>query len=527
MRPKKTPYILLAAGAVLAVAAGATMMQPGPVKRGTPAFQPSLPVNAGNGAGLSAAEGLANLQAEDAALSDLVSAVSGSVVTIRGESMGGTGSGFVYRQDGWIVTNDHVTSGARTVTVVMNDGREFQGRVYSANDRQIDLSVVKIEARDLPVLPLADTETVRPGQITIAVGSPFGLDSTVTIGHVSALNRPAAVPDPRLRDARLYTGMIQTDAAINPGNSGGPLLNIRGEVIGVNSTINTTTGSSAGIGFAIPSNVVEAVADELIEKGSFDRGMLGVSFNEEIKPFRLKELGIQGGVEAVEVSPEGPAAKAGIRPRDIILQIDNEPLRNQSDLLISMYRRSPGEKVSVTYLRGGRRETADLTLGGREAVAQLESQMRGTPNAPQTPNVPEGEMPERMREFFREFGPDVFRNGEPRTRERGENAPRPQGERPRLGVNVEEPTDATRRQFRIPATEKGAVVVTVAPGSLAATMGVRSGDLITKINGRAIEGPQQLVEALGRVQPGSRLTVESRRFSESGAETLVFTTDFR
>ncbi|MGE0002597.1 MAG: S1C family serine protease, partial [Fimbriimonadaceae bacterium] len=190
--------------------------------------------------------------------------------------MGGEGSGFVYRADGWIVTNEHVVEGKKEVRVILADGRELLGKVTPVSDPQLDLAVVKVDASGLETLEFSPEKLVRPGQYAIAVGAPFGLENSVTIGHVSAISRQGTINDPRTGAARGYTGMIQTDASINPGNSGGPLIDIEGRVIGINTSIYSTTGGNNGIGFAIPSRVVKEVVDELITKGKFDRGLLGV-----------------------------------------------------------------------------------------------------------------------------------------------------------------------------------------------------------------------------------------------------------
>ena len=301
------PYFLIGTGALLAVGATFASMGYRPVLPSLGSSAPMMiPVRTPHSGGA----GMEALRSLNDTFSEIAESVSGGVVQIvpktaggsdRAMATNGSGSGFIYRADGWVITNDHVVGDQSEVTVITRDGREYTGKVYTAKDNQIDLALVKIEANGLETLDLADMRTVRPGQFTMAVGSPFGLESSVTVGHVSALNRPGQVFDPRIGDYRGYTGMIQTDAAINPGNSGGPLLNIEGEVIGVNSTINTLTGASAGIGFAIPATTVKIVADELIATKKFDRGFLGIEFDRDLKPYEAKEMGIAGGARVAAV----------------------------------------------------------------------------------------------------------------------------------------------------------------------------------------------------------------------------------
>jgi serine protease Do len=437
-----------------------------------------------------------------------------SVVEIRAlasgprQMMAGGGSGFVYREDGWIVTNDHVVGGAKKVTVVLNDGKSYEGTVYSPEDEQLDLAVVKIDAKGLKPLPLADSDEVRTGQFAIAVGSPFGFESTVTIGHVSAVNRPGLVMDPRTGQRRSYEGMIQTDAAINPGNSGGPLMDIYGRVIGVNSTISTTTGGSNGIGFSLPANTVKAVADELISTKKFDRGFLGITFREGLKPYQLKELGIDGGALIAELPEANPAYKAGLRSNDVITRIDNEAIKSQNDLLISMYRRSPGDEVEVTFRRGGETKKAKVTLADRSKVRVPDQEiMGGEPNA-----GPEGRGP-NPEEFFRQWGPDFFDRA---PRSEGRTNP---GERPRLGVTIESITPENRTQFSIPQNVEGVVVTSVDPGSLAQRLGVPAGAVIKEINQVKVSNPADLTRELSKIQSGGTVALSFSTY-RNGRETV-------
>lgn len=517
------PYILLGTGVL--VAAGATFAGMGyrpalpPLTAAIPVMTPARTPLAGG----SAMEALRNL---DTAFSEISESVSDAVVQIapktgggggRMQAMNGSGSGFVYRADGWIVTNDHVVGGQKEVTVITRDGREYTGTVYAANDPQIDLAVVKIEASGLETLPLGEMRKVKAGQFVLAVGSPFGLQSSVTIGHVSALNRPGQVFDPRTRGFRNYTGMIQTDAAINPGNSGGPLLNIDGEVIGVNSTINTLTGGSAGIGFAIPANTVKIVADELIATKKFDRGFLGIEFDQDLKPYQLKEMGIPGGATVATVPEDGASYKAGIRANDIILQVDNDKVLTSNDLLLTMYRRSPGDSVTVKYMRGGKENSATIKLN--DMPESVRASIEGSRMDPRI----ERRSPESLDEIFPEIGREFRRNFEEDPTDPQEAAP--EG-RPRLGVTVEVIGEGQRRQFRLPKEVTGVVVTSVAEGSVAAKFGLAPGDVIKSLQGAKVASPTDLTTALGKIQWRQDVSIEFDRYASGGKITSSITKPF-
>lgn len=501
------PYILLGTGVL--VAAGATFAGMG-YKPALPPLTAAIPVMTPARTPLAGGSAMETLRNLDSAFSEISESVSDAVVQItpktsggngRMMAMNGSGSGFIYRADGWIVTNDHVVGGQKEVTVITRDGREYSGTVYAANDPQIDLAVVKIEASGLETLPLGEMRDVKAGQFVLAVGSPFGLQSSVTIGHVSALNRPGQVFDPRTRGFRNYTGMIQTDAAINPGNSGGPLLNIDGEVIGVNSTINTMTGSSAGIGFAIPANTVKIVADELIATKKFDRGFLGIEFDQDLKPYQLKEMGIAGGATVASVPEDGASYKAGLRANDIILQVDNDKVLTSNDLLLTMYRRSPGDNVTVRYMRGGKVNSATIQLN------DMPESLRASTQQPRM----ERRTPENLEELFPEFGREFRRNFEEDPTD-PQNAT-PEGS-PRLGVTVEVIAEGQRRQFNIPKDVSGVIVTSVAQGSVAAKFGLEPGDVIKSLQGAKVSSPADLTNALGKIRWRQDVAIEFDRYSE-------------
>ncbi len=235
----------------------------------------------------------------------------------------GAGSGFIVSPEGLIFTNNHVVEGADKVIVKLADGRTFKGKVVG-RDPQSDVAVLKIKGHNLPTVPLGDSDKIQVGEWVIAIGNPFGLSHTVTVGVVSAKGRSGlGITD--------FEDFIQTDAAINPGNSGGPLLNIRGEVIGMNTAIFSRSGGYMGIGFAIPINIVKLVAEQLVEKGKVVRGWLGVVI-QDLTPALAQEFGLERteGALVAEVLKGSPADRAGLRPGDVIVGYEGKPVKNSS-----------------------------------------------------------------------------------------------------------------------------------------------------------------------------------------------------
>ena len=290
-----------------------------------------------------------------------------SVVTIKikGSSGSGTGSGWVLDNQGHIVTNNHVAAlGANggTITVVLSDGKQIPATIVG-RDQSYDLAVLKVTRTDLAPLPVGDSAKVVVGDEVIAVGAPLGLNSTVTSGIVSALNRPVAAGDAQETS---FINAIQTDAAINPGNSGGPLLNMSGEVIGVNSAIATAPsasgasgGGSIGVGFAIPSNQVAKTAQQLIKTGKAVHPIIGVYLDQKYdgEGVRIDDKGSSG---SPAVNPDGPAGKAGLKAGDIIVAIDGRPVTETDALVVAIRAHDVGDKVTLTVRRGGK--DSDLTM---------------------------------------------------------------------------------------------------------------------------------------------------------------------
>ncbi len=277
----------------------------------------------------------------------------------------GSGTGFVWDEKGYIVTNFHVVEGARKITITLQDQSNWPAVVVGLAPER-DLAVLKIDApkAKLKALPLGDSGDLRVGRKVLAIGNPFGLDATLTTGVVSALGREIESPN-----QRKITNVIQTDAAINPGNSGGPLLNSEGKLIGVNTMIYSPSGASAGIGFAIPVNTVKEVVPELIAHGRIVRPVLGIA----VAPDQwARQIGIEG-VPILRVEPNSPAAEAGLQGAkrnnwgqislgDVIVAIEDYPVTNDDQLLSTLERYKPGDKVTVSVVRDGKLLTRNLRL---------------------------------------------------------------------------------------------------------------------------------------------------------------------
>lgn len=275
------------------------------------------------------------------------------------------GSGVIYSKKGddyFIITNNHVVDGADKVKITI-DGRKQYDATIVGGDQYVDIAVIKVNTKDkLRIAQIGDSSKLRTADFVIAIGNPYGLSHSVTFGIISALGRSD------LDNSKPgFTNFIQTDAAINPGNSGGPLLNIDGEVIGINTMIYSQTGGSVGIGFAIPMNIAKGIADQLINKGKIEHGWIGISF-QELDKERLDKLGLKNnnfGMLVLQVVKDGPSDKAGIKAGDILTKINNKDLVKSSDLTIAVGNASPGEKISVTFMRENKILMKYITVGKR------------------------------------------------------------------------------------------------------------------------------------------------------------------
>jgi len=352
----------------------------------------------------------------------------------------GGGSGVIIRGDGYIVTNNHVVAQARRLDVVLQDGRSFEGRVVGT-DPATDIAVIRIDARNLPTARFASSDAARVGEWVMAIGSPFGLDYTVTTGVLSAKGRGGL-------GANEIEDYLQTDASINPGNSGGPLVNLRGDVLGINTMI---IGRGTGIGFAVPSDIAQSVSSQLIDTGRVRRAWLGVGF-QELSPELASQFGVpvHGGALISNVVPGGPAARAGLRPGDVVVAVGDQPVREGNDLLRQVLRQRVDTNVTVQLLRERRPQTVTMRLAER-------------PTSPTTQHSPQVAPPPAHRDD--------------------------------LGLQLAPMTSQVRQQLRYSGA--GAVVVTgVSSGSAADRAGLRQGDVIVESDHRPVRQPSQIAQAL-------------------------------
>lgn len=274
----------------------------------------------------------------------------------------GVGSGVIISPEGYIVTNNHVVDGATTITVTLNDKRVYNGEVIGT-DPSTDLALVKIDGKNLPCMQFANSDEVQVGQWVVAVGNPFNLASTVTAGIVSAKGRDIHI----VEDKAPIESFIQTDAVVNPGNSGGALVNLNGDLIGINTAIASPTGVYAGYAFAIPSNIVTKVIDDLKKFGVVQRGYLGILIRDVDGAFaKEKDLNVNSGVYVDSITENSAAGAAGIKEGDVITKIDGNNIKSSPDLLEMVGRHRPGDKLNITVLRGKSEKVILVTLKNRE-----------------------------------------------------------------------------------------------------------------------------------------------------------------
>ncbi|MGH2795918.1 MAG: S1C family serine protease [Actinomycetota bacterium] len=263
----------------------------------------------------------------------------------------GTGSGVIYREDGYIITNNHVVEGSRNITVTLSNGEELAAEIVGSAGRQVDIAVLKVDRSGLPAATLGDTHELEVGDLAVALGSPFGLQSTVTAGVVSALHRNIS-----FGEGARFSDAIQTDAPINPGNSGGALANSSGEVVGINTAIVPGAGGNVGVGFAIPIEIAKRVADQIISTGRAQLPFLGISG---------QNLPEERGALIQEIVSGGPAGRAGLREGDIIVELDGQAIHSMDELISTLIQKEVGQTVTITYERDGDRRTAEARLAAR------------------------------------------------------------------------------------------------------------------------------------------------------------------
>ncbi|HTH60570.1 MAG TPA: Do family serine endopeptidase [Paraburkholderia sp.] len=344
------------------------------------------------------------------------------------------GSGFIISSDGYILTNNHVVDGADEVTVKLTDKRTFRAKVIGA-DKTTDVAVIKINASDLPSVKIGDPSQSKVGEWVVAIGSPYGFDSTVTSGIISAKARTMS------DDAA--TPFIQTDVPVNPGNSGGPLFNLKGEVIGINSMIYSRTGGFQGLSFAIPIDEAMRVKDQLVKTGTVTRGRIGVGI-QALDQDAAKSLGLDAprGALVGSVDPDGPAAAAGIQKGDVILSLNGQPVTESNELPSRVMQLAPGADVPVEVWRNGARKQLTVTIGAAQASA-----------------------PQRS----------------------ARSEPRPHAAPAKLGVAVRPLTEDEQQQAGVDA---GLLIMQVQ--GAAERAGLQPGDIILGVNGRQIQSADEL-----------------------------------
>ena len=371
----------------------------------------------------------------------------------------GTGSGVIISQDGYILTNNHVAGDASQINVKLSDGRELKARVIG-KDSETDLAVIKVDAQNLPFARLGDSDRLEQGEWVIALGSPFGLQQTMTAGIVSATGRDLNVAGGQ------FTNFIQTDASINPGNSGGPLINMQGEVVGINTLIFSQTGTSSGIGFAIPANLATKVYAQLIKNGKVTRGYLGV-FLQAVSPAIARNVGYTGtdGALVGDLSKgDSPAALAGLRSGDVIIEFEGKKVTSPKQLTEMVADTPVGTTARLKYVRDGRVEVASIKLGERPS---------GTESEPADRDDPEEEGA-------------------------------------KIGVSISPVTPELARELKL-KVPGGVAITNVQPDSPAAEAGLQRGDVIHRVNRTPVTNRLDYVRALSALKGDKEITLQVER----------------
>ncbi|WAC07085.1 MAG: DegQ family serine endoprotease [Thermodesulfobacteriota bacterium] len=364
------------------------------------------------------------------------------------------GSGFIISRDGYILTNNHVVEGADKIKIRLGNEKEYVGKIIG-KDEKTDVAVIKVDTKEnLPFVTLGDSDLLEVGEWVMAIGNPFGLEHTVTVGVVSAKGRVIG--------AGPYDNFIQTDASINPGNSGGPLVNTKGEVIGINTAI---VAQANGIGFAIPSNMAKEILPQLKEKGRVIRGWLGVMV-QKVTPELAQSFGLAEGRGALvaQVQESSPAAKAGIKKGDIIVKFDGKEIKEMDELPRMVAGTPIGKNVGIVIFREGKEITVTLTIG----------------------EMPEGEK-------------------EVNLSKKTEN---------NLGLTVKNITPELANQLGL-AEKEGVLVISIEPGGPAEDVGIMKGDIIKEVNRKPVKNVREYSEAIGKVKPGENILFFIKRGDDS------------
>jgi serine protease Do len=366
------------------------------------------------------------------------------------------GSGVIVSLSGYVLTNNHVVEGATEIKVSLSDGREVTASI-AGTDPKTDIAVLKIDAKDMPAAVLGDSSKAQVGEFVLAIGNPFGVGQTLTMGVISATSRGGlGIED--------YEDFIQTDAAINPGNSGGALVNVRGELIGINTAILSSGGGSQGVGFAVPVNMAREVMDQVLKNRRVVRGWLGVVV-QPVTPAMMKAFGLSGGIRGALVSDvmsESPAARAGLARGDIILDFNGESLTDSRTLSLKVSRMAPGTAVRLKVLREGRERELSVTLGELPAKRETIGQATGS-------------------------------TGEPER-----------------GLTVEPLTPDVLNELHLPPNTQGVLISDVEPGSVAAEAGLRRGDIIQEVDRRPVANVAQFEKAVLNARNQSMLLLINR-----------------
>lgn len=363
------------------------------------------------------------------------------------------GTGIIIRSDGYVLTNDHVVGNAEKVKVTLKDGREFDGTVLK--DPSSDLDLIKLNAKDLPAASLGDSSKVKVGAWAIAIGNPFRLNQTVTLGVISATGRQEAMED------KFYPNLIQTDASINPGNSGGPLVNIDGEVIGINTLIRSGSGGNIGIGFAIPINTAKFVISSLMKSGKVVRGFLGIT-PTDLTPKQALHYGVKKGAFVQSVSQGSPADKAGIRVEDVITKFGDKEIENELDLRDAISQTTPGVETPIIGVRGGK------TMTFKVKIAEKDKMEAAASPAP--------------KENFNK----------------------------KLGFAVADCDPQIAKDNNLDPQTKGVVVTKIAQPGPALEAGLRPGVIIMQANDKPVDTVAEFTAVVNALKPGDTLSIIAR-----------------
>jgi serine protease Do len=398
------------------------------------------------------------------------------------------GTGVIVDPKGYIITNYHVVSSATKIKVSVKDDKEYPAKVI-AGDELSDIAVIKIDSpKNFPTVSIGDAKAMKVGDWVLAIGSPFGLEQTVTAGIISAIGRTfGSTAEVSLQ--MLFNDYLQTDAAINPGNSGGPLVNMNGEVVGINSFISTSSRSNAGVGFAVPSHIFVNVYNQIIDKGKVLRGWLGVNMNTlPFTPAMAKYFGVNQGSgvlitgltdENGDNAETGPAAKAGIKPEDVITEFDGKKVTGVQDFRMAVASTPPGQKVNIKVVRHGTEQVFQAALGERKIEEQ---QKKGPISFDAQPEAPKAE----------------------------------------LGLSIDNVTSRMAQSLNISG---GALVLEVKAGSLAEEAGLEGqsqtgSDIIVEANGKKIETAQDLLNLVKSLRSGEDIVLKFIRYSGSNSATF-------